>query len=148
MLDLEAGLLKQPTAIHEAHRRSVRILVHYLALRQHDLRPLQSQLALLESLLSWPRRESRPCTVLTVHRALNALLGTSDSPPCPKERPIEFDEGTQLLEANTDALLGPVPSERKVRIMVTMPSDAVTNYELVRDLSQEWHGLHAHQLRP
>ena len=69
-----------------------------------------------------------------MHRALNALLGTSDSPPRPKERPIEFDEGTQLLEANTDALLGPVPSGRKVRIMVTMSSDAATNYELVRDL--------------
>ena len=134
MLDLEAGLLKQPEAIHEAHRRSARNLVHYLALRQHDLRPLQSQLALL-GLSSLGRAESHVLsTVLTVHRALNALLGTSDSPPCPKERPIEFGEGTQLLEANSDALLGPVPSGRKVRIMGTMPSDAATNYELVCDL--------------
>jgi len=46
MLDLEAGLLKRE-AIHDAHRRSARNLVHYLALRKHDLRPLQSQLALL-----------------------------------------------------------------------------------------------------
>ena len=134
MLDLEASLLKRPAAIHESHRRSVRNLVHYLALRQHDLRPLQSQLALL-GLSSLGRAESHVLsTVLTVHRALSALLGTSDSPPCPRERPIEFDEGTQLLEANTDALLGSVPSGRKVRIMVTMSSDAATNYELVRDL--------------
>jgi hypothetical protein len=35
MLDLEAGLLKRE-AIHDAHRRSARNLVHYLALRQHD----------------------------------------------------------------------------------------------------------------
>ncbi len=136
MVDLEAGLLKQPDAIQEAHRRSARNLVHYLALRQHDLRPLQSQLALL-GLSSLGRAESHVLsTVLTVHRALHALLGTSDSPPNPKERPILFNEGTQLLEANTDALLGPVPSGRKVRIMVTMSSDGATNYELVRDLVQ------------
>src|SRR5271168_4134115 len=113
MLELEAGVLKLPEAIHEAHRRSARNLVHYLALRQRDLRPLQTQLALL-GLSSLGRAESHVLsTVLTVRRALNALLGTSDSPPCPKERPIEFDEGTQLLEANTDALLGPIPSGRK-----------------------------------
>ena len=39
-----------------------------------------------------------------------------------------------MLEANTDALLGPAPAGRKVRIMVTMSSDAATDYELVRDL--------------
>lgn len=134
MLDLEASLLEQPEAIHEAHRRSARNLAHYLALRQRDLRPLQSQLALL-GLSSLGRAESHVLsTVLTVRRALNALLGTSDSPPYPKERPIEFDEGTRLLEANTDALFGPVPSGRKVRIMVTMSSAAATSYELVRDL--------------
>ena len=43
-------------------------------------------------------------------------------------------EGTELLEANADALLGPPPPGRKVRIMVTMSSDAATDYELVRDL--------------
>jgi pyruvate kinase len=134
MLDLEAGLLKQPAAIHEAHRRSVGNLAHYLALRQHDLRPLQSKLAIL-GLSSLGRAESHVLsTVLTVHRALNALLGTSGSPPCPTEKPIEFDEGTQLLEANTDALLGSAPSGRKVRIMVTMSTDAATNFELVCDL--------------
>ncbi|WP_035356130.1 pyruvate kinase [Edaphobacter aggregans] len=134
MLDLEAARLKQPTAIHEAHRRSARNLVHYLALRQLDLRPLQSQLALL-GLSSLGRAESHVLsTVLTVHRALNALLGASGPVPCPEDPPIEFEEGIQLLNANTEALLGPTPSGRKVRIMVTMSSEASTNYELVRDL--------------
>lgn len=134
MLAAESSVFKQPVATHEAHRRSARNLVHYLALRQHDLRPLQSQLALL-GLSSLGRAESHVLTtVLTVHRALNALLSTNCSLPCPEERAIEFDEGTQLLEANTDALLGAAPSGRKVRIMVTMSSDVATNYELVRDL--------------
>ncbi len=57
-------------------------------------------------------------------------------------------EGIELLEANTDALLGPAPAGRKVRIMVTMASDAATDYELGARSRPEWHGLHAHQLRP
>jgi hypothetical protein len=52
----------------------------------------------------------------TVHRALNALLGANGSLPCPEEPAVEIGEGTELLEANTDALLGPPPG-RKVRII-------------------------------
>ena len=134
MIELEASLLKRPLALHEAHRRSARNLAHYLALRRHDVRQLQSQLALL-GLSSLGRTESHVFTaVQTVHRVLNALLGTNDSLPCPEEPAVEIGEGTELLEANADALLGPPPAGRKVRIMVTMSSDAATDYELVRDL--------------
>jgi pyruvate kinase len=134
MLELEASLLKGAQAIHEAHRRSARNLAHYLALRRHDIRQLQSQLALL-GLSSLGRTESHVLTaVQTVHRVLNALLGTNGSLPSPKEPALEISEGIELLEANTNALLGPPPTGRKVRIMVTMSSDAATGYELVRDL--------------
>jgi pyruvate kinase len=134
MLELEASLLKRPLALHEAHRRSARNLAHYLALRRHDVRELQSQLALL-GLSSLGRTESHVLTaVQSVHRVLNTLLGTHDSLPCPEEPAVEIDEGMELLEANTEALLGPPPPGRKVRIMVTMSSDSATNYELVRDL--------------
>jgi len=134
MLELEASLLKRPLALHEAHRRSARNLAHYLALRRHDVRQLQSQLALL-GLSSLGRTESHVLNaVQTVHRVLNALLGTNGSLPCPEEPAVEIGEGTELLEANADALLGPPPPGRKVRIMVTMSSDAATDYELVRDL--------------
>jgi pyruvate kinase len=134
MLELEASLLKRPLALHEAHRRSARNLAHYLALRRHDVRQLQAQLALL-GLSSLGRTESHVLNaVQTVHRVLNALLGTDGSLPCPEEPAVEIGEGTELLEGNTDALLGPPPPGRKVRIMVTMSSDAATDYELVRDL--------------
>jgi len=134
MLELEASLLKGPLAIHEAHRGSARNLAHYLALRRHDIRQLQSQLALL-GLSSLGRTESHVLTaVRTVHRVLNALLGTNGSLPSPEEPALEFREGIELLESNANSLLGPAPAARKVRIMVTMSSDAATDYELVRDL--------------
>jgi pyruvate kinase len=134
MLEVERSLLRGPLALHEAHRRSARNLAHYLALRRHDVRQLQSQLALL-GLSSLGRTESHVFNaVQTVHHVLNTLLGTHSSLKCPEEPAVEIGEGTELLKANTDALLGPPPAGRKVRIMVTMSSDAATDYELVRDL--------------
>jgi len=38
---------------------------------------------------------------------------------------------------NTDALLGPAPAGRKVRIMVTMPSEAADDYHLVYNLLKQ-----------
>ena len=134
MLSLEASLFKRSSTLHEAHRRSARNLAHYLALRRHDVRKLQSQLALL-GLSSLGRTESHVLTaVQTVHRVLNVLLGTNGSLPLPKVPAVEMSEGIALLEANADALLGPPPASRKVRIMVTMSSEAATDYELVRNL--------------
>jgi pyruvate kinase len=103
MLKLEASLLKGPLAIHEAHRRSAQNLAHYLALRRHDIRQLQSQLARL-GLSSLGRTESHVLTaVQTVYHVLNALLGTNGSLPSPEEPAVEIAEGMELLEANTDA---------------------------------------------
>ena len=136
MLELESSLLNSPVTLHEAHRRSARNLAHYLALRRRDIRGLQIQLALL-GLSSLGRTESHVLdAVQTVHRVLNVLLGANSSLPSPAEPAVEFGEGTQLLKANTDALLGPPPPERKVRIMVTVDTDAGTDYELVHDLVQ------------
>ncbi len=134
MLQLESSLLQRPLALHEAHRRSARNLAHYLALRRHDIRKLQAQLALI-GLSSLGRTESHVLTaVRTVDRVLNVLLGTDSALPVPDEPAVEMDEGSQLLEGNTKALLGPAPPGRRVRIMVTMSTDAATDYELVRDL--------------
>ena len=45
MLALEAASLGEGTGLHHAHRRSARNLSHYLALRRHDIRHLQDELA-------------------------------------------------------------------------------------------------------
>ena len=106
MLELESSFLKSPVAVHEAHRRSARNLAHYLALRRRDIRGLQSHLALL-GLSSLGRTESHVLdAVQTVHRVLNVLLGSNSALPSPAEPAVELSEGTQLLEANTNALLG------------------------------------------
>ena len=120
-------------AIPEAQRASARNLLQYLALRRHDLRRIQPQLATL-GLSSLGRTESHVLnSVDTVLGALHALDGTtSDKEPNPAT--LTYDAGEALLKAHADALLGRAPKGRTVRIMVTMPGEASADYHMVRDL--------------
>lgn len=134
MLQLETAFLHEPLAIHEAHRPSARNLAHYLALRRHDIRQLQMQLARL-GLSSLGRTEGHVFdAVRTVEEILTLLQGKNSESPALREPVVAIGEGAELLDKNTEVLLGPLPEGRKVRIMVTMATDAATDYALVRDL--------------
>jgi pyruvate kinase len=133
MLELEVSGLTGATEVHPSHAPSARNLMHYLALRRHDIRQLQSKLAGL-GLSSLGRTESHVLhSIDAVSDVLDKLAGSLGNAP-DLEGDQEFGEGTGLLEKNTEALLGPAPAGRNVRVMVTMPPEAATNYELVRDL--------------
>ena len=107
-------------------RASARNLIHYLAVRQHDLRGLQRDLARL-GLSSLGRMEARVLPTLNaVLLALHRLSGQA----VPSElvgspaADLDMDLGDALLREHTLQLLGPAPERRTVRIMVTMPSEA------------------------
>ena len=118
--------------LHQEHRQSSVNLLHYLALRRHDIRPLQEKLSAL-GLSSLGRTEAHVmASVNAVLRVLHKLAGLSC--PEPKDPIVGFADGRALLDQHTDVLLGPKPGQRKVRIMVTMPSEAADNYLLVREL--------------
>jgi pyruvate kinase len=128
--DSSAELLAQ---IAEPYAAGARNLVHYIALRRHDLRHLQDRLASL-GLSSLGRAEG--CVLPTIDAVLQILhrLANGD---VPAERPrprVNWAEGRSSLENHTAALLGMKPTGRSVRIMVTMPGEAADDYSLVRDL--------------
>jgi pyruvate kinase len=120
-------------AIPDDQKASARNLLHYLALRRHDLRHAQPLLA-SHGLSSLGRTESHVRDSLeTVLGVLYALEGASWEGAL-DTTPLTKDAGEVLLAAHTDALLGPAPDGRTVRIMVTMPGEAATDYALIRDL--------------
>jgi pyruvate kinase len=109
-------------------------LLHYLALRRHDIRGLQERLAVL-GLSSLGRTEAHVLSAVgAVMDVLLSLSHTEHHPRKTDDGACEREEGLRLLERNTDLLLGPAPAHRKVRIMVTVPSEAARNYQLVRAL--------------
>lgn len=109
-------------------------LAHYLALRHHDLRPLQRRLMTL-GLSSLGRLESRVLPTLdAVAQALQALCGSGSVPPAAD--PDAFFAGEARLHVAADALFGPAPPHRRSRIMVTLPGEAATSPTLLMDLAQ------------
>ena len=111
-------------------------LAHYMALRRHDLRPLQAALVPW-GLSSLGRLEGR------VIPSLDAVIATLSAicqvnPATLPSRPAlqEFLEGDRLLQQQTEAVLGQTTSDRRVRIMVTLPTEAASDQDFVRDLLQ------------
>lgn len=131
-LALERHYAAEVEAVEPGYRPSARNLLHYLSLRQHDIRPLQEDLA---SLGLSSLGVSEPHAL----ESLNAVIGVLErlsgaSPTEVPTPPVDFRSGPLLLRDHARALLGPEPLRRAVRIMVTMPSEAASDGELVRDL--------------
>jgi pyruvate kinase len=114
-------------------RESARNLLHYLAFRRFDLRREQARLAHW-GLSSLGRSESHVLFNLeAVLGWLDRFLGRPrESLPVPVGPDPE--RGRRILDRNARTLLGPPQAGRRVRIMVTMPTEAATDYRLVRDL--------------
>jgi pyruvate kinase len=111
-------------------------LAEYLALRRHDLRSLQAAL-IPWGLSSLGRIEGRVMPNLdAVITTLEVICG-SKSDRHFQRPPIEFFfEGNRLLQQHTEELFGESSPHRRVRIMVTLDTEAATNYELVRSFIQ------------
>lgn len=121
---------------HTSHARAWRSaanLAQYLALRQHDLRELQDQLA-LHGLSSLGRSEGH---VLHTLDAVCKALGLMSGEPCtyPEDAiTVTPAEARTLLESRTRELFGEHPGRRHTRIMVTLPSEAATDAQLCERL--------------
>jgi pyruvate kinase len=128
-------------AVHPDHVGSARNLIHYLSLRRYDIRPLQERLSQV-GLSSLGRVEPHVMIALERTLAMLALARQAGFPDFSDgPTPIGFRQGHELLDMNSDRLLGPVGASRQVRIMVTMPSEAADNPGWIRDLMRSGMGL-------
>ncbi|HEY4805724.1 MAG TPA: pyruvate kinase, partial [Paraburkholderia sp.] len=122
-------------------RASTVNLVHYLAVRRHDVRALQDDLARL-GLSSLGRMESRVMASLqAVLRVLYTLLAEPVPTDVIEDPSITFDSGPALLDEHTNAILGAAPQGRRTRIMVTMPGEAAGDPDLIRRLVEAGMGI-------
>jgi pyruvate kinase len=127
-VELEEKLAPAIERVHPNFRKSAKNLLHYLALRHHDIRELQENLSRL-GLSSLGRAEGHVLASLQAVR--HQLCYLADCPPTQKHLSVSFFENRDLLDTHTNALLGPAPEGHSTRIMVTFSSDLATDYELV-----------------
>ena len=133
LLDSQARLEPLLRSVDADHRPSAVNLVHYLAMRQVDLRPLQDRLAWM-GISSLGRSESH--VLANVDKALGILHRITGRPwtPLSRDEPAGYTRGAALLAQHVKAQFGAAPAQRSVRIMVTLPSEAAHDSRLVAGL--------------
>lgn len=140
-LAAEAEFDSECARVSPSMRESARNLAHYLAIRRHDVRPLQDQLARV-GLSSLGRMEAHVMASLNaVLQVLHTLLGEEVSADILKDLSITFDTGPAMLADHTNAVLGPAPQGRQTRIMVTIPGEAADDPDLIRGLIEAGMGI-------
>lgn len=136
MLQLESLHGEDVKLAGDEYRTSARNLLHYLGLRQHDIRELQVELTRF-GLSSLGRAESYTlANVDAVLAVLHRLANRAYTRPESFELPVDFTSGPALLERHTSLLLGDGNPERPTRIMVTLPTHAAADPEFVLGLVQ------------
>lgn len=133
-LELERSYEKDVKRSHRLHQDSARNLLHYLALRQADIRGLQKELGML-GLSRLGRAEAHALPSLeAILTALHALVGRQPPVRERRRKTLSFGSSGARLAQHTQALLGMPSGKRNTRIMVTMPSEAATQPDLIREL--------------
>ena len=122
----------RPKISRPAFRAGAANLGHYLAMRQLDLRPLETELV-PQGLPSLARIESR------VLPSLNAVIANLEricrvNEETERPDPAAFRAGWEMLSANTEEVLGPPVDGRRTRILVTLASKAAKKPDFVRAL--------------
>lgn len=116
------------------YRESAQNLIHYMALRSFDLRGLQEKLSYL-GISAIAHCEAY--VLANLHNILKLLYLLDGRPTEHLEELANvktgYYESRMALEDHANALFG-VSQDNKARIMVTMPSGAATDYELIHDL--------------
>ncbi|MDP3088886.1 MAG: pyruvate kinase [Methylotenera sp.] len=133
LLDSEKIAPERLLKINSHHHQGAINLIHYLALRRQDMRPLQNDLAAV-GLSSLGCAGSH---VLQNLRAIITLLERALQLPVNDIDVLEnvlVHSGANLLQDNAKNLLGKRPAQRHVRILVTLPADAADDYSLIKDM--------------
>ena len=112
---------------------SVRNLLHYLEFRSLDQRLLQRMLT-EQGLSSLGRCEGHVSDAIQRVIRMVQLALQVPADPADAGDGITLGVGQAKLSRNTEALLGPALPKRRVRIMVTLPTEAATDFSLVRSL--------------
>ncbi|WP_350286268.1 pyruvate kinase [uncultured Croceitalea sp.] len=118
--------------VHPENRASAINLLQYQVLREFDLRGVQQSLKSL-GLTRLANAEGHVLfSLLNTKYILEVMTGqTALTIPTGS---ISIDSAEELLAHKTASLLGSTKPKRRVRIMVTQPTQAATDYELVYNM--------------
>ncbi|MBK9097479.1 MAG: hypothetical protein IPM14_04995 [bacterium] len=118
--------------VHSSNLESAKNLIHYLALRNQDIREIQNTLWQLGISRLGKAESHVMASIISVQNILRGIL--NELPIESEKAEISFKRGRKILTANTTSLLGKKLKGSQVRIMVTLPTEAADDYKLVKKL--------------
>ncbi len=131
-IQYENNFAEKLSLIHPEYKKSAINFLHYLALRENDIRDLQEKLGEL-GISRLARAESNVlASILAVKNLLRKLNKLKK-----QERGkgvISRKKARKIIRKNTNALLGKKLKGAKTRIMVTLPKEAVDEKNLINEL--------------
>jgi pyruvate kinase len=131
-MSLEERYADELANVHPEYREGAYNLVHYLALRKADTQSLRDALRRL-GLYSLAHAERDVLGIIAaVRRALDALAGTAAPDPVALLQDLQAEDPSSANHRR--AMLGPSPDGRDVSIMVTLPTEAADNPDLVAEM--------------
>jgi len=131
-IDLETKYRDYIENNHPKYRKSATNMIHYLSLRHRDLTQIQKKLGELGITRLGKAESHVMASTLNAVNLLKRLVGLRIS--IKNREHLSIQQGIQLIRTHTTALLGRKLKGSKVRIMVTLPTEAAENKKLVRGL--------------
>ncbi len=118
--------------IDEYYKKSAQNLLHYISFRSFDVREIQKHLKNL-GLTRFANAEAHiKASVMTIRYLLGLAISPNEQVSFEKHWSIK--KGRKLLNRNSRNLLGMGSEKRRVRIMVTQPTESATNFNMVREM--------------
>jgi len=121
----------QIESVCDIYQKSARNLIHYNAFRQHDLRSVQKKLKNLGMSRLANSSGHVYASLLNTRFILYSLIGNTEKSV---KAGLSIKNGRKFLAKHTKELLGYRSKGRRVRIMVTQPTQAAYDYQMVFDM--------------
>jgi pyruvate kinase len=132
--DLEELYFEKIHSVDACFRKSAVNLVHYMALRAHDIRTLQDKLKDF-GLTPFDNIEPHVMRSLCLTKVLLQRL-TGIIEPISNRKTVSVKKSAKILSRNATVLFGEKTRKRRTRIMVTMPQQAAKDHlEIVKFLN-------------
>ncbi|MEP0266636.1 pyruvate kinase [Dokdonia sp.] len=120
--------------VHPTYKKSAQNLLHYTAFRKIDERNLQRKLGVLGLTRFGHAEEHILGSLLQVRFILYRIINESEL--ALGKSALSIKKGRKILREHSDVLFGVRSKTRRVKIMVTQPTEAAYNYDMVLAMVQ------------
>ncbi|HHP7242541.1 MAG TPA: pyruvate kinase [Cyclobacteriaceae bacterium] len=113
------------------YTKSAENLINYKALRRFDLRVLQKDLEDMGMSRLELSEGHVMASLISTKQILQGLIGAEITM---EKAGLSIKNANKLLDEHTEVILGEKDKDRRVRIMVTQPSEAANDYQIVYEM--------------